>query len=326
MGSSSSLIRQNSRMPHAGAQSIRRQSTDVIALVLPMRTDSPGWLQMRFVLAVLDAARERGMHLMLLTAEDGVAAISDVVDRAMVDGVIVMDIEMDDPRIPLLGEINRPSVLIGTPREPTDFVHVDFDFTAAGALCVDHLHHLGHRHIGYLGHSQQIYDREVGYALRARRGVLDALAGHGLRQTWAAMDPTHTGAAAALESTIAQDPDLTALIVYNELAFLPVLDRLTQLGRSVPRDLSIITIGQDDLGAPRGFKPTNIPIPAAELGRAAFERLTGIIGKHEQPVTTLLEPRLDRQGSTSSPGLPPVPDCHRDSRPLADTRCPKPML
>jgi LacI family transcriptional regulator len=56
--------------PHAGAQSLRRQSTNVAALVLPIRTDSPGWQQMRFVLGVLDAAREHEMNLMLLTAED----------------------------------------------------------------------------------------------------------------------------------------------------------------------------------------------------------------------------------------------------------------
>jgi LacI family transcriptional regulator len=242
--------------PHAGAQSIRRQSTNVAALVLPIRTDSPGWQQMRFVLGVLDAAREHEMNLMLLTAEDGVAAIRDVVDRAMVDGVIVMEIELDDTRLPLLQEINRPSVLIGTPREPTDLVHVDFNFAAAGALCVEHLHDLGHRHIGYLGHSQPLYDRGVGYALRTRSGVL---------------------------------------------AFLQVLDRLAQLGRSIPRDLSVITIGQDDQAASRAQQTSNIPIPATQLGRVAFERLTGLIAKSDQPVSTLLEPHLDRQGSANPP-------------------------
>lgn len=287
--------------PHAGAQSIRRQSTNVAALVLPMRTDSPGWQQMRFVLGVLDTARERAMNLMLLTAEDGVAAIRDVVDRAMVDGVIVMEIELDDTRIPLLLQINRPSVLIGTPREPTELVHVDFNFAAAGALCVEHLHDLGHRHIGYLGHSQPFYDRGIGYALRARSGVLDAMAERGLRPTWAAVEPTPAGAARAIEEILAQDPALTALIIYNELAFLPVLDRLAQLGRSIPRDLSVITIGQDDQAVSRAQQTSNIPIPATELGRVAFERLTGLIAKNEQPVTTLLEPHLDRQGSTNPP-------------------------
>jgi DNA-binding LacI/PurR family transcriptional regulator len=287
--------------PHAGAQSIRRQSTNVVALVLPMRTDSPGWQQMRFVLGVLDAAREREMNLMLLTAEDGVAAIRDVVDRAMVDGVIVMEIELDDTRIPLLQEINRPSVLIGTPREPTDLVHVDFNFAAAGALCVEHLHDLGHRHIGYLGHSQPLYDRGVGYALRARSGALGAMAERGLPQTWTAVEPTPAGAATAIEEVLARDPALTALIIYNELAFLPVLDRLTQLGRSIPRDLSVITIGQDDQAVSRALQTSNVPIPATQLGRVAFERLTGLIAKDDQPVTTVLEPHLDRQGSANPP-------------------------
>jgi LacI family transcriptional regulator len=287
--------------PHAGAQSIRRQSTNVAALVLPIRTDSPGWQQMRFVLGVLDAAREHEMNLMLLTAEDGVAAIRDVVDRAMVDGVIVMEIELDDTRLPLLQEINRPSVLIGTPREPTDLVHVDFNFAAAGALCVEHLHDLGHRHIGYLGHSQPLYDRGVGYALRTRSGVLDAMAQHGLPQTWTAVEPTPAGAARAIEEILAQDPALTALIIYNELAFLQVLDRLAQLGRSIPRDLSVITIGQDDQAASRAQQTSNIPIPATQLGRVAFERLTGLIAKSDQPVSTLLEPHLDRQGSANPP-------------------------
>ena len=91
------------------------------------------------------------------------------------------------------------------------------------------------------------------------------------------------------------------MIIYNELAFLPVLDRLAQLGRSIPRDLSVITIGQDDQAVSRALQTSNIPIPATELGQVAFERLVGLIAKNDQPVSTLLEPRLDRQGSASPP-------------------------
>jgi len=97
----------------------------------------------------------------------------------------------------------------------------------AGALCVEHLHDLGHRHIGYLGHSQPLYDRGIGYALRARSGVLGAMAQRGLPQTWTTVEPTPAGAARAIEEILAQDPALTALIIYNELAFLPVLRRTT---------------------------------------------------------------------------------------------------
>jgi DNA-binding LacI/PurR family transcriptional regulator len=293
-------------MPHAGAQSIRSQSTGVVALVLPMRTDSPGWLQMRFVIAALDAARERDMNLMLLTAEDGVAAIRNVVNRAMVDGVIVMEIEFDDRRMELLERIDRPSVLIGTPREPTPLIHVDFDFAAAGALCVEHLYGLGHRHIGFVGHSQALYNRKIGYALRARSGVMDALGERGLRQVWSPAEPTAAGAAAALETLLAQDPAITALIVYNELAFGPIMERLAQLGRAVPRDMSVVTIGQDDQAPLGDRRLSNVPIPAAEMGRAAFERLTNLITKAGQPSSTLLEPHLERHGSATSSFTAPV--------------------
>jgi DNA-binding LacI/PurR family transcriptional regulator len=127
------------------------------------------------------------------------------------------------------------------------------------------------------------------------------MAQRGLPQTWTAVEPTPAGAARAIEEILAHDPGLTALIIYNELAFLPVLDRLVQLGRSIPRDLSIVTIGQDDQAVSRAQQTSNIPIPATQLGRVAFERLTGLIGKNDQPVTTLLEPHLDRQGSTNPP-------------------------
>jgi LacI family transcriptional regulator len=294
--------------PHAGARSIRRQSTDVIALVLPLRTDSPGWLQLRFVLAALDAAREREMNLMLLTAEDGVKAIRDVVDRAMVDGVIVMEVEFDDPRLPLLREINRPAVLIGTPREPTDFVHVDFDFAAAGALCVQHLHDLGHRHIAFIGHSQQTYDRGIGYAERTRSGVLAAMSRFGIPQTFTPMEPTAADAARAIEDVLSQDPHTTGLVVYNELAVRPLLDRLAQLGRAIPREFSVVTIGLDDQAAPSETNTSNIPIPATAMGRLAFEQLVGLIAKQPQPTVALLEPHLNPHGTTGPPpaSAPPL--------------------
>jgi hypothetical protein len=63
----------------------------------------------------------------------------------------------------------------------------------------------------------------------------------------------------------------------------------------------VITIGQDDQASSRALKTSNVPITATQLGRVAFERLTGLIVKDSQPATTLLEPHLDRHGSTSPP-------------------------
>jgi len=287
--------------PHAGARSIRRQATNVIAMVLPMLEDGQRAVQMQFVFAVLAAARAQGRNLLLATAEDGVAEIHNLVDSAMVDGVIAMEIQVHDPRVPVLKELNRPAVLIGTPEDPEQLVHVDFDFAAAGAMCVRHLHDLGHRHIGWLGQSADTYAREAGYALRARDGALSAMAECGLPRVWSPMTATPAGAAEAIEDVFGQDPELTGLVVYNEQALPFVLSRLREIGREVPGRMSILAICPDDLAEHMVPAVSDVALPADELGRLAFERLAALIDGRAQPVSTLLEPRLNRRGSAGPP-------------------------
>ena len=287
--------------PHAGARSIRRQSTNVVAMVLPMFADGQSSVQMQFVFAVLHAARAQGFNLLLLTAEDGVAEINNVVNSAMVDGVIVMEIQVNDPRVPVLRALDRPAVLIGTPDDAESLVHVDFDFAAAGAMCVQHLHDLGHRHIGMLAQPADTFTRQAGFALRARDGVLQELTDRGLNPTWIPAQPNPAGVAEAIEELFGQDPELSALIVYNELALPFVLDRLRQLGRRVPGDMSVVAICPDDQAQHLLPAVSDVALPAAELGRLAFERLVGLIGGTDQPVSTLLEPHLNRRGSAGPP-------------------------
>jgi LacI family transcriptional regulator len=287
--------------PHAGARSIRRQTTNVIAMVLPMLADGQSGVQMQFVFAVLYAARAQGFNLLLLTAEDGVAEINNVVNSAMVDGVIVMEIQMHDPRVSVLRTMDRPAVLIGTPEDPEDLVHVDFDFAAAGAMCVQHLYDLGHRHIGLLGKPTDTYNRGAGHAIRARDGALEAMTAHGLAPVWSPAQPSPAGAAEAIEELFGQDAELSGLIVYNEQALPYVLDRLAQLGRRVPTDMSVVAICPDDQAEHLIPAVSDVALPTSELGRLAFERLAGLMAGREEPTSTLLEPHLTRRGSGGPP-------------------------
>jgi DNA-binding LacI/PurR family transcriptional regulator len=50
----------------------------------------------------------------------------------MVDALILMDVEQDDPRIPRLLEQRQPTVLIGLPADPRGLTCVDLDFTRRG--------------------------------------------------------------------------------------------------------------------------------------------------------------------------------------------------
>jgi DNA-binding LacI/PurR family transcriptional regulator len=284
--------------PHAGARSIRTRRTGVIAMALPMVYGPHNQVQMPYVWAALTAAQDCGLKVLMLTDDDGEAAIRDAVAGALVDGVMLMEVQRQDPRIPLLTKLKRPAVLVGTPDDAHGLPRLDFDFALAARACAEHLYELGHTEVGYLAQSPDAFDRDVAYAFHARESVLGALESRGQRGTWAACDPAPGGVVRALDELFAKQPGLSALIVYNERVLSLVIDRLAGLGARVPQDVSVIAICTDE-EAERCAPPlASVSLPAEELARAAVRSLARRIEGEELPAETLLAPTLKVRSST----------------------------
>jgi LacI family transcriptional regulator, galactose operon repressor len=94
--------------PHAGARSLASNKANVIALALPLRQGMHLPVLMQFATAVLTAARAVDHDVLLLTADEGAAGVRRIAGSAMVDGLILMDVETHDPRVPTLRELDRP--------------------------------------------------------------------------------------------------------------------------------------------------------------------------------------------------------------------------
>ncbi|GAA3228884.1 LacI family DNA-binding transcriptional regulator [Dactylosporangium siamense] len=275
--------------PHAGARSIRTGRTGVIAMALPLVHGPHNQVQMPYVWAALTAAQEAGLKLLMLTDDDGATAIRDAVGSAMVDGVMVMEVQHKDPRPKLLRSLKCPAVLVGTPANPHGLPYVDFDFVASGRTCAEHLLERGHTHVGFLGQPPETYRRGLAYAEHARDGALAALAEEGATGTWTACEPSSGGVVDALTDLVTRDPELTGLIVYNERALPLVVDRLAGLGRA---DVDVVAICPDD-AADRLARPvTSVSLPVEELARTAVQRLAGVINGVAQPSVTMLAPIL----------------------------------
>ncbi|MEW1866156.1 LacI family DNA-binding transcriptional regulator [Streptomyces sp. NPDC088194] len=284
--------------PHAGARSIRTRRTGVIAMALPMVYGPHNQVQMPYVWAALTAAQDCGLKVLMLTDDDGEAAIRDTVAGALVDGVMLMEVQRSDPRVPLLNELKCPAVLVGTPDDPHGLPRADFDFALAARACAEHLREAGHTSVGYLGQAPEAFGRDVAYAIHAQESVTHALHSRGQRSVWAACEPAPGGVVRALDDLLARQPDLTALIVYNERVLPLVMDRLAGLGARVPADISVIAICTDD-EAERCSPPlTSVSLPAEELARAAVRLLARRIEGEELPGATLLAPALKVRAST----------------------------
>lgn len=139
--------------PHAGARALASNRSNVLGLVVPLRADVNVSVVMQFVAAVVTTARTFEQDVLLLTQDD-VGGIERVVSQSVVDGLVMMDIEAKDPRIPLLAKLGKPAVLIGVPDDAFGISCVDFDFAAASRISVRHLLELGHRRLALIGSPQ----------------------------------------------------------------------------------------------------------------------------------------------------------------------------
>ena len=287
--------------PHAGARALASQKTNVLALVVPLRSAVSVPVIMQFATAVVTAARAHNHDVLLLTKDEGTAGLERVAHSTMVDALIVMDVERDDVRIPALRGLKQPSVLIGLPADPAGTACVDLDFAAAAEETVRHLAGFGHRRIALIGPSPAVYRRGTSYADRFLAGFRRASESLGLRTTARPCEPGAEGVRACLAAVDAELPGMTALVVHNEEALRPLLDHLAAAGRRVPRDMSVIAVCPRDVAVSLPVPLTSVDIPAHEVGALAVETVMRLLDGRHTELVRLLPPTLTDRESCAPP-------------------------
>ncbi|ASW53891.1 LacI family DNA-binding transcriptional regulator [Plantactinospora sp. KBS50] len=290
--------------PHAGARALASSRTSVLALVVPLRLDVNVPVIMQFVTAVVTAARAHNHDVLLLTKDEGTAGLERVAGATMVDALIVMDVERRDLRIPALRRLRQPSVLIGLPEDPAGTACVDLDFDAAGRECLRHLAGHGHRRVALVGPTPVVYARHTSYADRFLVGFQAAAAELGVQAVTRACEPGGDGVRACLAAIDAELAGVTALVVHNEEALLPLLDELRMRGRRIPTDISVVAVCPRDVAVGLPVPLTSVDIPAHEVGTLAVEMAMGLLDGQGTSATRLLPPTLVERESCGAPAVP----------------------
>jgi DNA-binding LacI/PurR family transcriptional regulator len=269
----------------------------VLAMVLPLRDGMNMPVVTQIVIAVAGAARRHGQDVLLLTADEGAEGVRRVAESGRVDGLVVMDVEMHDERVPVLLELDPPAVLIGVPADATGLTCVDRDFAAAGARSVDHLADLGHRHLALLGAPRSVYRRDTGFAHRAMAGFSAAAMRRGVAVTTSPVEHDAPSVRRLVTDLFREHPALTALVVHNETSLPLVVDALRSLGLRIPEDVSVVALCPDDVAERVSPPLTSVDIPADELGHEAVALLRRKLDGEPVQALTLLPPRLTDRAS-----------------------------
>lgn len=289
--------------PHAGARSLASNRSNVLGLMAPLRADVNVSVVMQFVAAVVSAAREFDQDVLLLTQEDA-GGIERVTSQSMVDGLIMMDIEAADPRIPRLAKLRKPAVLIGLPDDAQGLSCVDFDFASASKIAVRHLADLGHQNIAFIGSPPASLARHATYADRAAAGFEQACRSAGVGCSLHASGATSSDLATVLDRIFhlgRQDKAaVTGLVVHNE-GLVPMLrEALAGLNLSIPEDVSVVAVAPADVATASVHPWTAVSIPARDIGRAAVEMVMDRLNLDKPVEMRLILPSLDVRGTTAA--------------------------
>lgn len=285
--------------PHAGARALASARTETIGLMAPLRVGVDVNVIMQFVAGVVAAAGTSGYDVLMVTQDDG--ALERVAGSSRVDGLIAMDIEADDPRVAQFATLKQPAVLIGLPSQASGLSSIDLDFAQAGALAARHLLALGHRSIALIGSPVEVVNRHTSYAERMTRGFVGACESANASYLVSPTDPSVAGAQASVRRILSLLPEVTGLVVHNEVALAHVISYLREKGLEIPGDISVVAVCPQNVALSQSQPITSIDIPAELIGAAAVEMLTAMLeGEHPSQIR-LIGPTLVDRGSTQAP-------------------------
>ena len=290
--------------PNAGARMLASSRTQIFALTAPMHADTHPPALMSFVLAVVTAARSFDYDVLLLTEGEAIDGLRRVASSSLIDGIIMLDVTVDDERVDVIRELELPAALIGIPRDSEGLSCVDLDFEGAARLAVDRLVALGHTSIGLMGHAQDLYERGSNYAPRFRDAFLLASRDAGIDAAFHTTDATRTGVAESFDGLWAQLPNMSAVVLNcNETIHGILLEMLREREISVPDQLSIVS-ACSSFSTDHFLPPLDvIPLPSQESGRRAVELVIQQLGGFSDPRIELLEPVFSRKSSSGPPPL-----------------------
>lgn len=303
--------------PHALARGLASKRSRIIALLFPALPRGFGATELEFVTAAAEAAQGRGYHLVLWPTEShAVGELHQLVRQSLVDGVLVMEVRLNDERIELLRQIGVPFSMIGRTASASgiDFDDIDFEQTTRDA--VTYLVQLGHRQIAFLNHAEEAFVAGYGPSVRGAAGFDQVVRAAGLRPISRFCGDTALAGQEVFEELIQAHPDLTALVTMNERATVGVMQAVAGRGWRIPDDLSIVSCVSSARVAEMTLPPlTAMTPPSAELGRLGVEMLIAQLegGRHEL-AQRLLPCRLVVRGSTG-----PSPDPAHRSRVTASS-------
>jgi DNA-binding LacI/PurR family transcriptional regulator len=285
--------------PNISARNLRTQASNLIGFAwcsLPRHYWHP--INDFFLHCITDAAEARGYLITFFTGGDKIPfdntnSYADLYARRQVEGFILADTLLDDPRIAYLIKEGIPFASFGRSNEDWDFCWVDIDGREGIEAVMAHLQQRGHQRIAlitWLDHFKTGLAREEGY----RCGLQTA--GIPFQDDWVVrgIDSAETGAR-GLQTFLAlpEHHRPTAVVCVSDQIAVGAMHAAMAAGLRIGRDIAIT--GYDDVPMAQYLYPplTSVAQPIQEASQITVDLLLNQLNGETIPQKqVLLKPSL----------------------------------
>lgn len=287
--------------PNRAARALSAARADACGLVLarPARTLALEPFFMEFIAGVEVELARRSVALTLQLVEDvrqEMAVYRRWWGEHRVDGVLMVDLRVDDPRVDELTRLGLPAVVVGGPLPNRALPAVFHDEASVVVEAVQYLAALGHKHLAHVtGVGDFVHTGQRSEAFeRATREL-------GLQAQVVETDYSAESGARATRRLLSMPDPPTAIVFDSDLLAVTGLGVAQRMGCAVPDDVSIV--GWDDSLISQVVHPplTAITRDLTGFGAAAARQLLAAIDGDEPDDVETARGELTVRGSTARP-------------------------
>ncbi|MFC0627023.1 LacI family DNA-binding transcriptional regulator [Kribbella deserti] len=289
-------------VPNRAARMLSAARSETFGLVLARtaKTLSEEPFYMGFIGGVESVLSTKGYALTIQVVPDletEMAAYRKWSAERRVDAVIVVDLRVDDPRVPLLQKLELPALVVGDKSLAGGLTCVWTDSTTAMTEAVEHIAELGHQRIARVAGPPEhghVWMRGQAFAAAADR--------LGLTGTVVHTDFSGDEGASVTRQLMTSGPDRPTAVIYdNDLMAVAGLGVIHELGLAVPDDVTIIA--WDDSTLCRITHPTLSAMShdVVEYGGRVAHHLFELLDGAEPAAHLNSTPKLQIRGSSGPP-------------------------
>lgn len=287
--------------PNAMAQGLAGRRSGLIALSFPVGERGFESSDFEYVQAATDVLSRAGYQLLMWPNPiEDLDSLRRIVSQGLIDGVVLMEVRREDPRIPVLQSTRTPFVLIGRTDNESGFDWVDADFGQWGPMAIEHLAEEGHRHIAVIGLTEDMFTAGYGPVVRTEQNLVAAALKAGVTLDIERVRPNIRAGKEAMETMLAGANPPTALIGFNQPAVIGAIEAIVSRGLSIPGDFSLLQLGISPEAAETTFPAqTAIGVDSALLASTAARFLADrLAGTQSEPRHFLGDAVFTDRGST----------------------------